>query len=105
MFGKNKNKEESLSLAKDRICFAVMKDDDNFAKELVYKLKDGSPLVINFEEINESATNKFLAFFSGAAVAFEGKIIFVKTNVYLFARKEDFLDGSLKEFLNSRTRK
>ena len=102
MFGKNKNKEASLSLAKDRIFFTKMRDDDNFAKELVFKLRDGSPLVINFDEVSESSTNKFLAFLSGAAVAFEGKIIYIKTNVYLFARKEDFIDGSLKEFLNER---
>lgn len=100
MFNKKKNKEENVSLAKNRIFFAKMTDDDVFAKELVDKLREGAPLVINFEDINESATNKFLAFLSGATVAFEGRIIYVKTNIYLFARKEELLDGSLKQFLN-----
>ncbi len=101
MFGKKKKVEDELVLAKDRISFEEMKDDDNFAKDLVIKLKEGSPLVVNFEQINEISTNKFLAFLSGATVAFDGKIVFIKNNIYLFAKKEDFLDGSLKEFLNS----
>ena len=100
MFGKKKTQEQELVLAKDRIIFEKMQDDDNFAKELVLKLKDGNPLVINFEDINEISANKFLAFLSGAAVAFDGKIVQIKSNIFMFAKKEDFIDGSLKEFLN-----
>ena len=100
MFGRKKLTEEDVILARQRISFVEMQDDDVFARDLVLKLKAGSPLVINFENINEISTNKYLAFLSGAAVAFDGKIVFIKNNIYLFAKKEDFIDGSLKEFLN-----
>ena len=100
MFGKKKKEDEGLSLARERITFAKMPDEDSYAKELVIKLREGSPLVINFEDINEISANKYLAFLSGAAVAFDGKIVKIKNNVFLFAKKEDFIDGSLKEFIN-----
>ena len=102
MFGHKKAVEETVvKKASDRIVFAEMEDDDELAKDLVLKLKDNQPLIINFSNINEMATNKFIAFFSGATVALDGKIVFLKTNVYLFIKREDLLDGSVKELISS----
>ena len=102
MFGKKKVSEDiQVKKASDRIVFAEMEDDDEQARDLVLKLKDNQPLIVNFSNINEMATNKFIAFFSGATVALDGKIVFLKTNVYLFIKREDLLDGSVKELISS----
>jgi hypothetical protein len=47
------------------------------------------------------ACNKLLAFFAGATYAIGGKTIKINETSYLFARLEDFQDGSLNEFLES----
>lgn len=91
---------EDLTLAKDKIIFEKIHNDDNFARNLVLKLKDGYPLVLNFENLTNSECNKMIAFFTGAAVALDGKVIKLNKFSLLFARNEEFLDGSLKEFVN-----
>lgn len=102
MFGKKKEVVDTpVKKASDRIVFAEMEDDDELARDLVLKLKDNQPLIINFSNINELSTNKFIAFFSGATIALDGKIVFLKTNVYLFIKREDLIDGSVKELISS----
>lgn len=101
MFAKKKKDEEVLSLASERIRLDKMKDNDEFAKNIVLDIKDGIPCVINFEGLEEEAGNKYLAFLEGAAVALEGKTVKINEFTYLFAKKEDFLDGSLREWINN----
>ncbi len=96
MFGRKK--EEKLKASK-RIVFNKIVDDDKKAAELVEELIDGNPIVINFCELDELPYNKMLAFLSGATYALDGEIVQLKEDVYLFAKKEEFLDGSLKEFI------
>ena len=106
MFGKKRQEEApSLGKASDRIIFKEMIDDDEFARDLVLSLKDNHPLIINFSNIDEITTNKFIAFLSGATVALDGKIVYLKTNVYMFVKREDLIDGSVKELINSRNLK
>lgn len=85
--------------AADKLIIKKMIDDDNFAKQLVESLKDGYPLILNFQDMDESTGNKFLSFFIGATVALDGKTVQINEWTYLFARKSDFLDGSLKTFI------
>ena len=101
LFGKKRDEVEVESLAKDKIILSKMKDDEEYARDLVLKLKDGNPLCLNFENLDEDNGNKYLAFFIGASVALEGKTVRINEFTYLFARKIDFLDGSLKEWIDS----
>lgn len=107
LFGKKKNDYEEASknlskaeLASDRIIMEQISDDDARAAELVKKLKNGDPLVLNFDNLEPMAANKLLAFFAGACYALEGKNIMINEKTYLFALKSSFMDGSLQEFLN-----
>ena len=97
MFGKGNSKGGAT--AAKRIIFEKLADDDERAAQLVEELKVSNPLCINFELLNAMEKNKMLAFLSGAAFALEGEVVLIKNNVYLFAKKVDFLDGSLKEFI------
>ncbi len=85
--------------ASERLIMEQIKDDDERACELVDKLKEGSPLIINFEKLPLMAINKLLAFFTGACYAVDGNTIKINEFTYLFARKVDFLDGTLNNFI------
>ena len=101
MFFKKK-KEENLEAPKkaaERIIFKKLNDDDLENRDLVLKLKDGNPLILNFGDLDNLVQNKLLAFFIGATVALDGKTTKIKEESYLFARREELLDGSLQSFL------
>lgn len=107
LFSKKKNEYEEASknlskeeLASDRIIMEQISDDDAKAAELVKRLKNGEPLVLNFDNLEPMAANKLLAFFAGATFALDGKSIMINEKTYLFALKSSFMDGSLQEFLN-----
>lgn len=87
--------------AADRIIFEQIENDDQRAAKLVDEMKTGRPLVINLENLEFIEKNKFLAFFTGATYTLGGKTLRINEYTYLFARKEDYLDGSLKEFVEN----
>ena len=92
---------ENTTTAVDRRIQEQLEDDDNHAKSLVGLLKSGHPLVLNFKKLEIDAANKFLAFFSGAACALNGRIVRLNNTTYLFAREVDFEDGTLNDFIQS----
>jgi cell division inhibitor SepF len=102
LFGRKKEEETSFEAPKrsaDKIVFNELEDDDHLALNLVKELMNGNPLIINFSKLNEIECNKMLAFFQGATVALNGKALRIDADIYLFAKKEDLLDGSLREFV------
>lgn len=100
LFKKEKReKETSYVIAKDRIIMEQLSDNDQYAASLVDKLNNGNPLVLNFKKLDIMACNKLLAFFAGATYAIGGKTIKINETTYLFARSQDFEDGSLNDFL------
>lgn len=107
LFSKKKNDYEEaskklneLSRVSDKIIMEEMEDDDKKAAKLVDSLKQGYPLVLNFSALEPTSANKLLAFFAGACYAVDGKCVTINESTYLFARKIDFLDGSLQAFLD-----
>ncbi len=102
LFGKKKQEEvEEITKASDRIIMKEMVNDDTLARDLVLEIKEGNPVVLNFEKLEEADGNKHLAFFIGATVALDGKTVRINEHIFLFARREDFLDGSLKKWIDS----
>lgn len=102
LFGKKKTEDEEIILkASDRIIMKEMVNDDELARDLVLEIKEGNPVLLNFEKLEEADGNKHLAFFIGATVALDGKTVKIGEKIFLFARREDFLDGSLKKFIDN----
>lgn len=93
--------KQDLRKSSDKIEFAELEDNDKQALELVRKIKDGIPLIVNFQKLDEVTTNKFIPFFQGAVVALDGKTVLINEDTYLFSVKDNFYDGSLKEFIES----
>ncbi len=107
LFGKKKNEYEEASknlsqstLASDRLIIEQLQDNDQKAAELVSSLKQGNPLILNFEDLDPLPANKLLAFFAGACYALDGKSVKINDKTYLFARKAEFMDGSLQNFID-----
>ena len=92
---------ETLTTAFDRIIFeSLSTDEDTYITSLASELVDGNALVLNFEELQPDPANKIMAFLSGVVFAIEGEIIQINKKVFLFARQQEFKDGSLKQFID-----
>jgi cell division inhibitor SepF len=93
---------EEVGKASDRIQFAQFKgDDDKYALSLVRNIRDGVPIIINFERVDETVANKYIAFFIGALAVLDSRPVVINDNTYLFSKKENFFDGSLREFIDN----
>ena len=108
LFKKKALEEEAVDtrLASEKIKFIQFQnDDEKLALDLVNELKDGTPLIINFEKLDEYLANKFIAFFTGANVALGYRPVVINENTLLFSIKDNFYDGSLNKFINELPRK
>ncbi len=91
--------EEPVLKASERIFFDEITGDDQKTLFYVDKLTKHEPLVLNFERVDVPTANKVLAFLAGAVYALHGKTIKIDEKIYMFALAEDFLDGSLDEWI------
>ena len=64
-------------------------------------LLKGIPLCLGFGELDIDEANKIIAFLSGVVYAINGTAKQLNETAFLFATKENFLDGSLNEFLKN----
>jgi FtsZ-interacting cell division protein YlmF len=107
MFFKKKTDEElennePIAKASERIVFAQFtSDDDNYALDLIMQIKEGAPVIVNFEKVDEYTTNKYMAFFTGATMMVDGKVMRINENTILFTLKENFMDGTLRDFIEN----
>ncbi|HBT59477.1 MAG TPA: hypothetical protein DEA45_01480 [Acholeplasmataceae bacterium] len=93
--------KESITNSFERIIFEhITTDEDEYIMTLAQELLSGNPLVLNFEEQSPDSANKIMAFLSGVIFAVEGQIVQISQKVFLFAREQDFKDGTLKQFID-----
>lgn len=106
IFGKRVEvKTEETVPADERIISQFVNDSDYEAAQLVDKMKDGHPLVLNFKKLDLTSCNKLLAFFVGACYALEGKTIKINERTYLFALQSEFEDGTLNNYIEDVAKK
>ena len=109
MFRKRK-KEPKLKLPRyqdfsvqttfDRIIFEdLVTDEDAYIVELARELLDGSPLLLILNNSVLMEANKVVAFLSGVIYACDGQVEKINSRVFLFARNQEFKDGTLKKFV------
>ena len=95
----NQMNQEPVSKASERILFDEVTSDDQKTLFFVEKITKHHPVVLNFERVDVPTANKVLAFIAGAVYALHGKTVKIDEKIYLFALSEEFLDGSLNEWL------
>ena len=104
MFGRKKNREEQLGTAFDRIynyTYSNEKSIDEQFLELADILINNRPLVINFEEVNNTVEiNRAVAFLSGVSYALNGEVHRLGRETFLFATEGCLKDGTLRYYLN-----
>ena len=107
MFGRRKkndkidfSRNKQLLTAFDRMEYFIIQQRSN---EEMFKLCDtilsGKPVLANFDKINTADCNYMLAFISGVVYACDGETIKLGTKLFLFARKEEYKDGSLRQYV------
>ena len=111
LFGKKKDdlkeyedfaaKSKPTGPAAERIVMEQLIDDEAKLLDLAEQLKNGHPLIVDFSKIKtDAALNKSLAFLSGVTYALDGKIVTLNETIFVFAKKTDFIDGTLQEFID-----
>ncbi len=109
LFGKNKtkvnkevekNQSRKLMSSFDLMEYFIVKDRSD---ETIYDLCDtilsGKPVLANFDKLSVNDCNYILAFMSGVIYATAGEVITVGERLFLFARQEEFEDGTLREYV------
>ena len=96
----NKMNQEDYVKSSDKIVFMEPKNNSDLM-ELATQLKNHNPIIVNFAEMDYETANRGLAFLSGAVYVLGGRFEKLNDQIYLFAQKEEFLDGSLREFINN----
>jgi len=106
MFGlkkKKKNdsmKNKQLLTAFDRMeYFIVEKKSDEELFKICDTILGGKPVLANFDRVPSADCNYMLSFISGVIYATEGEAIQVGSRLFSFARKEEYEDGSLKQYV------
>lgn len=68
--------------------------------ELAEYLKKGYPLLINFEGIDQKNANKAIQFLAGACYILDGKVIKLKSSIFIFCNQENLKDGTIMDLVN-----
>ena len=101
LFSKKKDeKPVDNTLARDKMIMDNILDP-NKAVGYADKLLNGIPLCLGFGELDIDEANKVIAFLSGVVYAVNGTAKQLNETAFLFATKDNFLDGSLNEFLKN----
>ncbi len=82
----------------DRVKFIKMSTEIDVMK-IADQLMIGTPVIMNFEEFNDIESNKIITFLSGVTYAIDGEIEQIQPQIFLFATKQDYKDGSLRKFV------
>lgn len=85
--------------ATDKLVIEELHDGDDIVK-YVDLVSEGKPCILNFEHLDVDEANKALHFMAGALYALHGETVTINDHVYLFASKQDFMDGTLRKFLD-----
>lgn len=92
------NKEVQPKTAAERLVMENLVDPDK-AVSLADMLMKGSPICIGCGELDVDEANKIIAFLSGVVYAIGGEVRQINDKAFLFARKQEFMDGTLNQFL------
>lgn len=83
----------------DKVEFYRVEDNGN-ALKLADKLLFGIPLCLDFRDCPRDDANEVITFLSGVIYSLDGSAKKIQGDIFLFARKIDYRDGSLKEFID-----
>lgn len=102
IFKRNKTNVEEVIKTSDTIVFQVLDDTtDEVLTKLATHIINSEPVIANLINLDIESANKAIAFLSGVVYAIDGEIVLIKEKIFMFADKEVYEDGSVKELLES----
>lgn len=97
--GKGK-KGDKLLTAYDMMKYHTVEEEtDTELFAICDMILSGKPVLANFDKIDIAAANRMLAFVSGVVYATNGEIYKISDRLFMFARKEEYEDGSLYQYI------
>jgi len=91
------NKKKDVNIQRDLLEF-VKVTSANQALSLADQILEGTPLVVNFEDLSVSEANQMIAFLSGVVYSINGTNLQMQAKVFLFTKDENLKDGTIMEF-------
>jgi cell division inhibitor SepF len=91
------NKKKQVNLQRDLIEFVKVTSASQ-ALPLADQVIDGTPLVVNFDDLAVSEANQMIAFLSGVVYSINGTNLQMQSKVFLFTADDNLKDGSVMEF-------
>ncbi len=81
------------------VYFVVESRKDEELLRLCDTIIASKPVLANFDKLTPDDCNYMLAFISGVIYACDGETIRLGERLFLFARKEEYEDGSLRQYV------
>jgi cell division inhibitor SepF len=91
------NKKKDVKIQRDLLEF-VKVTSANQAISLADQILQGTPLVVNFEDLSVSEANQVISFLSGVVYSVNGTNLQMQSKVFLFTADENLKDGTIMEF-------
>lgn len=83
--------------------FFIKEKSDAEMFRLCDAILSGKPVIANFDGMSVADCNYMLAFISGVVYACHGETMKLDKRLYLFARKEEYEDGSIAQYVKDLT--
>lgn len=84
----------------DRMEYFIVQENN---EEELFKICDtiigGRAVLANFDKLDDDNANEMLLFISGVVYATDGRTFKLDSRLFLFARKEEYEDGSLLQYI------
>lgn len=100
------NAKEKLKKLKNQTmisAFDMMRAETVTSRDQLFELCDtivsGHALLANFEKMEVEDANYMLTFLSGVVYALKGEIHKTGPKTFLFAREEEYVDGTLHQYI------
>lgn len=107
IFKKNKGKNNQYEVKNvtgitsfDNMYYTIVAN--NSEEQLLHitnTMLSGRAVLANFNKLSSSDANSMLAFIGGAVYAVGGQTYKIEPKLFLFARKEEYEDGSLYQYI------
>ncbi len=96
--------EEGIAIGEESGVKVVVIEPKSFdeAQEIIDDLKDGRPVIINFEETDRELARRIIDFISGGAYALDGSTEKISNYVFLFVPKGVEITKETKKFWKKR---
>lgn len=93
-------RKKTLLTSFDKMEYFIVENKENEGLlKICDNILNGKPVLANFDKLSAADCNYMLAFISGVVYACEGETMQLGQKLFLFARKEEYEDGSLRQYV------